>query len=152
MSEMNNLSRTQLSRLIDNDERAKFVLHLVEVDWPTAFELVPIAFRAVSRGSVSKELMAILMMSIKSYDAALGSPDRDRLRAFITPLVDGVTNLLLSDPPKVEVIGEIQDLVVAGLGEKGFAHTRQRVIDYLMPSDTPIGMVWRAMNKGELSV
>lgn len=150
--DVSNFNRVQLARLLDNDERAKFVLHLLEVDWPTALALIPVAVNAVGCASLSDEVLDILRRSLKSYDAALGSSDRQRLKAFITPLVDGVTNLLMSDPPKVEVIGEFQGLVVKELGEQCFVQVRQKVADYLMPLDTPIGMVWRSISRSESSV
>ncbi|HDV6122863.1 TPA: hypothetical protein RJN57_000364 [Pseudomonas aeruginosa] len=141
-------NRSQLGRLLDNDEKAKFILHVLEVDWPTALAIVPVAIKAVCDRAVGDEVKAVLMKSLVSYNASMGKGDRVRLEAFVAPMLDGITTLCLAEPPKVDALGELQTLIAKELGEERFEKARKHVVDYLLPHDSPIGQVWRSMHRG----
>jgi hypothetical protein len=140
--------RIEVTRMLDSDEKSKLILQVLEVDWPTAIAVVPAALKAMANENATPDGIEILRASLNSYRESYGTPDRNRLDAFITPLIDGLTKLLLSEPPKVRAIKEIEEGLLVAMGEERFKKVRQLVIDYLMPPESSIGRVYASINRG----
>lgn len=142
------MDKAEVARMLDDDDKSKFILQVLEVDWPTALAILPGAMRAVSSEATSPEGLEVLRESLNSYKDSFGTPDRTRLNAFITPLIDGLTRLILSDPPKTQAVKEIESILAEGMGEERFSSARKIVVDYLIPPESSLGRVWASMNRG----
>lgn len=144
----NRKCKNEVQRMLEDDEKSKFILSVLEVDWPTAMAIVPAAMNAVSNADATPEGLEILRGSLSSYKESFGKPDRSRLNAFITPLIDGLTKLILMDPPNTQAVREIEGVLAGGLSDDGFAAVRKGVVDYLLPPGSSLGMVYASMNRG----
>lgn len=140
-------SKVEVSKLIEN-EKHKFTLHVLEVDWPTALAIVPAALKAVGDGSRTRECVEVLSRALVSYQSSLGKGDQDRLKAFLMPLLDGLAELLVAEPPAMAPIADLKAVISQGVGEAGFDLVRKKLIEDLLPDGTPIGRAWRAMQRG----
>lgn len=140
-------SKVEVSKLIEN-EKHKFILHVLEVDWPTALAIVPAALKAVGDGSRTRECVEVLSRALVSYQNSLGKGDQVRLKAFLMPLLDGLAELLVAEPPAMAPIADLKAVISQGVGEAGFDLVRKKLIEDLLPDGTPIGRAWRAMQRG----
>lgn len=146
MIRMAKSSKFEVSKLVENDKH-KFILHVLEVDWPTALAIVPVAIQAIGDGSKTDECVEVLSRALVSYQASLGQGDQVRLKAFLHPLLNGLAELLASNPPAITPIAELKAVISRGVGEENFNQVRKKLIEHLLPPGTPIGRTWRAMQR-----
>lgn len=135
----------QLTRYFKDDEKAKIILHILETDWPTAMQVVPRALQYMRTGENVAHGEKILRASLAAYNAALGSPDQVRLKAFLDPLIDGLSSLILASPPEGGAVEMIFDSLAGRGTESQKAAVRRRIEDMLLPEDTSLGRVWESI-------
>jgi hypothetical protein len=133
----------QLSRYFKDDEKAKIVLHILETDWPTAMQVVPRALDYMRTGENVAIGEKILRDSLAAYNQSLGKTDQVRLKAFLDPLIDGLSGLILAQPPEGTSVQLIFDSLAHHSPEAQKAAVRQKIEALLLPEDTSIGRVWK---------
>lgn len=139
--------KSEVAQMLNHDDRSRLILQVLEADWPTALAVLPVAMRAIDSGKTSKEGLDVLRASLESYRESYGTPDRNRLNALMSTLLDGLTRLILSDPPKAQSVQEIESILEEGLGEERYIAVRNGLENYLLPTDSSIGRVWASMNR-----
>ncbi|WP_165678339.1 hypothetical protein [Metapseudomonas otitidis] len=135
----------QLTRYFKDDEKSKIILHILETDWPTAMQVVPRALQYMRTGENVAHGERIIRASLAAYNAALGSSDQERLKAFLEPLIEGLSSLILSLPPEGSTVELIFDSLVGSGSEIQKAAVRQRIEELLLPEDTSLGRVWKSI-------
>lgn len=137
------LRNDSVTRLLDKDDKARMVLNILDADWPAAVQVIPEAMKMVSRESTSPECVALLKVSLASYQQSLGGRDRDRLEAFLEPFLSGFTDLLLLDPAPTQAVLELKALLDGLVKTDANLVARNRIESLLLPEDSSIGQVWR---------
>lgn len=135
----------QLTSYFKDDEKAKIILHILETDWPTAMQVVPRALHYMRTGEKVAYGEKVLRASLAAYNAALGSPDQTRLKAFLEPLIEGLSALILASPPEGEAVEMIFDSLSGRSAETQQLAVRQKIEELLLPEDTSIGRVWKSI-------
>lgn len=135
----------QLARYFKDDEKSKIILHILETDWPTAMAVVPKALQYMRTGENVAHGEKILRASLTAYNAALGAPDQVRLKAFLEPLLDGLSCLVMASPPEDNVVNMIFDSLAGQGTETQKAKVRHKIEELLLPEDTSIGRVWKSI-------
>lgn len=130
------------------EERHRVILHVLEVDWPAAITVITAAMRSVGDKARTPECVQVFTRALDLYEQSFGSTDRERLAAFLHPVIDGISDLLMADPPRTKAVIDIETVLEAGVSAAGHGGPRARVIDQLLPKDTSIGRVWRLMQRG----
>lgn len=136
-----------LSRLLNGDAKAKTMLGVLECDWPTALQVVPAAFRVEQEMTSDPDCRDVLTRSLRSYQAALGKPDRDRLVAFMGTFLDGLAELLEQSPAPTAALLEMHKRLLSEVEKTKGAAVRDRLEALLLPPDTSIGVVWRSIQE-----
>jgi len=138
--------KLELFKLVE-DYNHRSILHLLEVDWPSALQIVPVAMRVAGEPERTPECLLILKESLRSYHQSLGKTDRQRLNAFLTTFLDGLCGLLAAQPVELGPVTELSAVLEEGIGKSSYSAVRERLIEILMPSSSSLGRVWRAINK-----
>ncbi|NWC83867.1 hypothetical protein HX798_26800 [Pseudomonas putida] len=135
----------QMTSYFKDDEKSKIILHILETDWPTAMQVVPRALQYMRTGETVAYGEKVLRASLAAYNAALGLPDQTRLKAFLEPLIEGLSALILASPPEGEAVEMIFDSLSGRSTETQQFAVRQKIEDLLLPEDTSIGRVWKSI-------
>ncbi|HGN3112519.1 TPA: hypothetical protein ACKRQV_000216 [Pseudomonas aeruginosa] len=135
----------QLNRYFKEDEKAKIILHILETDWPTAMQVVPKALQYFRTGENVALGEKILRASLSAYNESLGRSDQVRLKAFLEPLIEGLSGLILATPPEGNAVAMIFESLSGQAPESQKAAVRQKIEELLLPEDTSIGRVWKSI-------
>lgn len=135
----------QLNRYFKEDEKAKIILHILETDWPTAMQVVPRALQYCRTGENVAHGEKILRASLAAYNESLGRSDQIRLKAFLEPLIEGLSGLILAKPPEGNSVAMIFESLSGQAPDSQKAAVRQKIEELLLPEDTSIGRVWKSI-------
>jgi len=141
-----NTVKLELAKLLDDDKH-RSILYLLDADWPAAIQIVPVAMRVAGEPERTPECLLILKESLRSYQQSLGQTDRQRLKAFLVPFIDGLCGLLSVEPLELGAVTELSAVLEEGVGKRNYSAVRERLIELLMPTSSSLGRVWRVINK-----
>lgn len=143
---MEPLKKSEINRLLEDNPRHKSTLNLLEMDWPTAFSVIPRALDFMGREDASPECLNVLKQSLEAYNNSFGNQDMIRLIAFLDTFLEGITDLIQREPVNHEAISELR-AVLNDPGIQG-GSVRDRVELLLLQRNSSLWRVWKGIQGG----